>query len=283
MKATVMWLQNSLGVDVTGEWARDVHLNVGGTPYTTRRHTLRALKDHRIFGPIVDGRGHRCEDGSFLIDRDGPLFRYVLAFLRDGRLTVPENFNEWEMLLQEVRFFDLPEMEEAVLCRFEYQRSAFRRQLPHGVYVWWPPVQQQPQTRSASGTAAGPRASAASATAPAAPLSPPSSSSPASPSSDAVGRPRHPEGSKDTAAAPPPPPAAAFESAVSSMCVRIVPPLPGLAVEMSETGPRVRFRETEVLHDLDQLVAVLLAAYGFTVQHWDDVQGRVLLSLPGPM
>ncbi|TPP55296.1 uracil-DNA glycosylase [Leishmania donovani] len=240
MSAAVTWLQNSLGIDVTGEWARHVHLNVGGTLYTTRRYTLRELKDHRIFGPILDGHAHRCEDGSFLIDRDGSLFRYIIAYLRDGRLSVPDNFVEWDMLLQEVRYYELPAMEKSVMDRFEFQQSVFRRQLPHGVYVWWPPASSHIEEGATDQTRALEKehaeAAADAATRSSAGVAPSSCSS-------------------------------------ASLPIRIVPPLPGLTVEAA-SGRRVVFRETQVLEDLDQLVTVLLTAYGFSIQHWDAERGR---------
>ncbi|KAG5481657.1 hypothetical protein CUR178_07010 [Leishmania enriettii] len=292
MSAAVTWLQNSLGVDVTGEWARHVHLNVGGTLYTTRWHTLRALKDHCIFGPILEGRGHRCEDGSFLIDRDGALFRYIIAYLRDGRLSIPENFVEWDMLLQEVRYYELPAMEKSVMEHFEYQRSVFRRQLPHGVYVWWPPASLQLEEEVKANAVPCDRV----ASTPFSPLS-----SPTSPTTNCVKVKCDDHGAAVAgdktgtlekgyvAAAAAAAAATRFKAGTASpscsstpLPVRIVPPLPGLTVEAG-SGRQVVFRETQVLHDLDQLVTVLLTAYGFSIQHWDDERGRVLLTLPGLM
>ncbi|CBZ25557.1 conserved hypothetical protein [Leishmania mexicana MHOM/GT/2001/U1103] len=288
MSAAVTWLQNSLGIDVTGEWARHVHLNVGGTLYTTRRYTLRELKDHRIFGPILDGHAHRCEDGSFLIDRDGSLFRYIIAYLRDGRLSVPDNFVEWDMLLQEVRYYELPAMEKSVLDSFEFQQSVFRRQLPHGVYVWWPPASLQIDEGATIKAALCDRLASAP------PPPPLFFSLPVTDSATGRGEARgatedqtrtlekgHVAAAADaatrsSAAAAPP------SCSSGSLPVRIVPPLPGLTVDAA-SGRRVVFRETQVLQDLDQLVTVLLTAYGFSIQHWDTERGRVLLTLPGFM
>ncbi|AYU77975.1 hypothetical protein, conserved [Leishmania donovani] len=288
MSAAVTWLQNSLGIDVTGEWARHVHLNVGGTLYTTRRYTLRELKDHRIFGPILDGHAHRCEDGSFLIDRDGSLFRYIIAYLRDGRLSVPDNFVEWDMLLQEVRYYELPAMEKSVMDRFEFQQSVFRRQLPHGVYVWWPPASSHIEE--------GATVKAAPCDCPASAPTPPTSLFALSITDRATGRgeargatedqtraleKEHAEAAADAATRSS---AGVAPSSCSSasLPIRIVPPLPGLTVEAA-SGRWVVFRETQVLEDLDQLVTVLLTAYGFSIQHWDAERGRVLLTLPGLM
>ncbi|CAG0879459.1 unnamed protein product [Cyprideis torosa] len=45
--------------------------------------------------------------GKYFIDRDGVLFRYILDFLRNQRLTLPENFHERDRLRHEAEFFGL--------------------------------------------------------------------------------------------------------------------------------------------------------------------------------
>lgn len=40
----------------------------------------------------------------YFIDRDGQMFRYVLNFLRNQRLIVPEKFDEFEQLYEEARY-----------------------------------------------------------------------------------------------------------------------------------------------------------------------------------
>ncbi|KPI85856.1 hypothetical protein ABL78_5076 [Leptomonas seymouri] len=267
MSAAVTWLQGSLGMDVTGEWARHIHLNVGGVLYTTRRHNLRNLHGHPIFGPILSGRAHKCEDGSFLIDGDSALFRYILQYLRSGTLSVPDTFDEWGMLLQEVRHYQLAELEQLVLNNFDYQSCMFKRQLPHGVYVWWPTVSGQEASHRPA---------------------PPLRQLGPSPLEVASARPA----GKESGGANPPPAISAtaadaplsppLPSSSSLFRIRIVPPLPGLEVDAA-TGVSVTFRSSQVLHDLDQLVTVLLNAYGYTIQHWDEACGRVLLSLPGSL
>jgi len=44
----------------------------------------------------------------YFIDRDGKMFRHILNFLRTGSLVVPENFAEIDLLLEEVKFYDIP-------------------------------------------------------------------------------------------------------------------------------------------------------------------------------
>ena len=49
----------------------------------------------------------RDSRGRFFIDRDGMLFRYILDYLRNSKLALPESFNERERLLVEAEFFRL--------------------------------------------------------------------------------------------------------------------------------------------------------------------------------
>lgn len=50
----------------------------------------------------------------YFIDRDGPSFRYILQFLRCGRLTLPDNYTEIEILSQEAKYYELCSLIEAV-------------------------------------------------------------------------------------------------------------------------------------------------------------------------
>ena len=42
-----------------------------------------------------------------LLDRDGHLFRYILNFLRDKCLNLPDNFSEYAQLRQEADFYQI--------------------------------------------------------------------------------------------------------------------------------------------------------------------------------
>ena len=68
-----------------------VNLNIGGEHFTTTRQTL--TKDpNSFFAAMFSGRFplKRSEDGAILIDRDGKHFRLILNYLRDGKLSLPE-------------------------------------------------------------------------------------------------------------------------------------------------------------------------------------------------
>lgn len=131
------WLQNQVGLDVTGEWSQSVYFNVGGKVYTCLRRTLSGLDNSAFFRDILSGKSRKADDGSFVIDRDAKTFRHVLNFVRSGKLILPDRFDEWELLLDDARFYHLKELEEAILSTFEYQQRCFRKSLPMAVCLKW--------------------------------------------------------------------------------------------------------------------------------------------------
>lgn len=46
----------------------------------------------------------------YFIDRDGKVFRFVLNFMRTGHLSLPQNFDDYETLLEEAKYYQLDEM-----------------------------------------------------------------------------------------------------------------------------------------------------------------------------
>ena len=89
-----------------------VHINVGGELYTSSLETLTRYpnsKLSKLFNgeiPIVlDTIKHH-----YFIDRDGKLFRYVLNFMRTERVMLSADFDEYESLLDEAKFFQLESM-----------------------------------------------------------------------------------------------------------------------------------------------------------------------------
>lgn len=86
-----------------------VRLNVGGTLYVTTRATL--CKEESFLSALVSGRHVLVvsrDDAAIFIDRDGPLFRHVLNYLRRGRLIAPpDDATLAEELLDEARFYQL--------------------------------------------------------------------------------------------------------------------------------------------------------------------------------
>ncbi|KRX42847.1 BTB/POZ domain-containing protein KCTD16, partial [Trichinella murrelli] len=119
-----------------------VDLNVGGTQYSISLRTLTSQagsllenyfkslnndtdntaadqeeSDRQSSSTLQHPAIVKLSDRSYFIDRDGDLFRHVLNFLRNGRLCLPDRFDETQLLLQEARFYRLPSMEKALLTK----------------------------------------------------------------------------------------------------------------------------------------------------------------------
>lgn len=93
-----------------------VELNVGGVFYTTALSTLTRESDS-LLAHMFTGKAPpppRDAKGKYFLDRDGVLFRYVLDFLRNQALVLPESFREKQRLRQEAAHFRLPAMAEAM-------------------------------------------------------------------------------------------------------------------------------------------------------------------------
>ncbi|KAJ8027102.1 BTB/POZ domain-containing protein KCTD6 [Holothuria leucospilota] len=91
-----------------------VHLNVGGTCYTTSLSTLTRYKDSMLYNMFTQENIPLAKDnmGRYIIDRDGVVFRYILNFLRGANLNLPPRFGDYEQLKEEVDFYQLDDMKE---------------------------------------------------------------------------------------------------------------------------------------------------------------------------
>uniref|UniRef100_A0A669C0Z0 Potassium channel tetramerisation domain containing 12.2 n=1 Tax=Oreochromis niloticus TaxID=8128 RepID=A0A669C0Z0_ORENI len=90
-----------------------VELNVGGQVYVTRLETLTAVPNSLLWTKFTQSSPAalpKDSKGRFFFDRDGFLFRYILDYLRDSELSLPEFFKERRRLQKEADFFQLPEL-----------------------------------------------------------------------------------------------------------------------------------------------------------------------------
>jgi len=123
-----------------------VKLNVGGKIYKTTLNTLRKDPDSMLCA-MFSGRYELKpdEDGSFFIDHDAELFRYILNYLRNGELRCPDDRTIQEDLLAEARFYQIQgivaQLEQEILpnllklssiIKNEYHCSAVMSWLPPG-------------------------------------------------------------------------------------------------------------------------------------------------------
>ncbi|KAJ8335703.1 hypothetical protein SKAU_G00390450 [Synaphobranchus kaupii] len=112
--------------EVSGPFPEVVELNVGGQVYVTKHSTLVSVPDttlHAMFSrhPLKDLP--RDSRGRFFIDRDGFLFRYVLDFLRDKQLVLPDHFPEKDRLQREAEHFQLADLLKLLAPRVTKQGS----------------------------------------------------------------------------------------------------------------------------------------------------------------
>lgn len=81
-----------------------VTLNFGGHLYTTSLSTLQRYPDSMLGGDFPTAWDAQR---NIFIDRDGPLFHYILNFLRTSELTLTYNFKETELLCKEADFYQI--------------------------------------------------------------------------------------------------------------------------------------------------------------------------------
>lgn len=88
-----------------------IRLDIGGNIFTTSRLTL-TQDPESMLAAMFSGRHNICleTDGTVFIDRDGTHFRYILNYLRDGRLNtdgLPRNRQVLRELRNEATYYQL--------------------------------------------------------------------------------------------------------------------------------------------------------------------------------
>ncbi|EYC09464.1 hypothetical protein Y032_0060g3132 [Ancylostoma ceylanicum] len=80
-----------------------VVLNVGGKKFSTTAETLRSTKagDHTYFTNLD------CSQGEIFIDRDPTVFKYILNYLREGRVIIPGDMFTRELIMEDAKFYGL--------------------------------------------------------------------------------------------------------------------------------------------------------------------------------
>ena len=103
-----------------------IHLNVGGTVYTTSFATLDRFPDitlQRLLPKLFALQQGAQTHTEHFIDRDGPLFRYILNYLRSNQLLLPDNFNEIDALREEAVYYGLTDLINAINQRILRQHE----------------------------------------------------------------------------------------------------------------------------------------------------------------
>jgi len=99
---------DSISKKLTDDSSLIAELNVGGHHFTTSIQTLRN-DPNSMLAAMFSGKFDikRSKDGSFFIDRDGTHFRFILNYLRTGKLTLPEGATFLKELEQEAEFYQI--------------------------------------------------------------------------------------------------------------------------------------------------------------------------------
>lgn len=103
-----------------------IELNVGGQVYITRYSTLTSVPDSLLwdmFSQKSTKNLARDTKGRFFVDRDGFLFRYILDYMRDQQLVLPDHFPERGRLQREAEFFNLPDLVKLLAPKISKQNS----------------------------------------------------------------------------------------------------------------------------------------------------------------
>ncbi|XP_038647227.1 BTB/POZ domain-containing protein KCTD8-like isoform X1 [Scyliorhinus canicula] len=99
--------------EMSSSFPEVVELNVGGQVYVTKHDTLLSVSDSllaKLFSRNNVQVLPRDNRGRYFLDRDGFLFRYILDYLRDKQLVLPEHFPEKERLLREAEHLQMGEL-----------------------------------------------------------------------------------------------------------------------------------------------------------------------------
>lgn len=112
--------------DENSQFPEIIELNVGGQVYITRYLTLVTVPGSllwEMFSQKTVQPLARDSKGRFFLDRDGFLFRYVLDYLRDQQLVLPDHFPERRRLQREAEYFKLPELVKILVSKVSKQNS----------------------------------------------------------------------------------------------------------------------------------------------------------------
>ncbi|XP_058829704.1 BTB/POZ domain-containing protein Tiwaz [Topomyia yanbarensis] len=99
-------------VAAASKYTAPVHIDVGGTIYTSSLETLTKYPDSRL-AKLFNGCIPIVLDSlkqHYFIDRDGGMFRHILNFMRNSKLLVADDFPDLELLLEEAKYFDIVPM-----------------------------------------------------------------------------------------------------------------------------------------------------------------------------
>lgn len=96
-------------VAAASRYTAPVHIDVGGTIYTSSLETLTKYPESKL-AKLFNGQIPIVLDSlkqHYFIDRDGGMFRHILNFMRNSRLLIADDFPDLELLLEEARYYEV--------------------------------------------------------------------------------------------------------------------------------------------------------------------------------
>ncbi|KAJ8300830.1 hypothetical protein KUTeg_022349 [Tegillarca granosa] len=111
---------------------RVIKVNVGGMVYTTTKSTLTKIHGSNIWRIFTgDVKCLKDERGTYFLDRDGPVFRFILNYLRSSKLITPQGYRELHLLREEADYYGLDELvaeiNKILASRRRKNRKRFRK------------------------------------------------------------------------------------------------------------------------------------------------------------
>ncbi|XP_010864918.2 BTB/POZ domain-containing protein KCTD12.2 [Esox lucius] len=112
-----------------------IELNVGGQVYVTRLGTLVSVPNSLLWTAFTQKSPTELpkdSKGRFFFDRDGYLFRYILDYLRERDIVLPDFFKERARLQKEADYFQLPELSQRLRPAVRKENSVSDEVGAHG-------------------------------------------------------------------------------------------------------------------------------------------------------
>ncbi|XP_064543047.1 BTB/POZ domain-containing protein Tiwaz isoform X1 [Drosophila montana] len=122
-------------VAAASRYTAPVHIDVGGTIYTSSLETLTKYPESKL-AKLFNGQIPIVLDSlkqHYFIDRDGGMFRHILNFMRNSRLLIADDFPDLELLLEEARYYEV----EPMVKQLESMR---KERVRNGNYLVAPPT-----------------------------------------------------------------------------------------------------------------------------------------------
>lgn len=117
-------------VAAASRFTAPVHIDVGGSIYTSSLETLTRYPESRL-ARLFNGSIPIVLDSlkqHYFIDRDGKMFRHILNYMRHGRMLLPDDFTDLDLLLEEARYFEIEglvkQVEEMKRARMDNRRNS---------------------------------------------------------------------------------------------------------------------------------------------------------------